>query len=104
MFSTFSSETLTAAIANGFTHFSSQIELDHPPYPTNQTTTVLYHFPIGTSTNDADYESYANRFVAVPGSDTYSRLLAQYQQDGFSVVMMVCINSISSILLTCFSL
>jgi len=82
-FNAFDNDTLTALIATGFTHFSSQVDLDPPPYPFSGE--ELYSFPINAATSDMNNEVY---FDGVSWAVTWKQIQQQLAQFGFAAVMM----------------
>jgi len=83
-FNIFDANTVTAAQTQGFTYFSSQVELDRGPY--NFENPTLWHFPMGASTSV--YESGLTSYIGVPAQRTWQQIQTQLQRDGFSTVMM----------------
>jgi peptidoglycan/xylan/chitin deacetylase (PgdA/CDA1 family) len=82
-FNNFNADTITASLNQGFTHFSSQVDLD--PGPFNYDSPVQWRFPIGASTNDRAVRTF---FKPVSHASTWNEVLAQRARYGYAVVMM----------------
>jgi hypothetical protein len=86
-YNAWNTDTITALLANNFTSFSSQTDMDPPPYYlSNQT---LYHFPIYPSTSDNDIEAASGTYVGVPWTKTYADIITQLGQYGFAAGTLV---------------
>jgi len=79
----FNADTVRALIENNYTHVSSEVDVDKPPYTfTNDT---FYRVPIQSSTNDMKDQV---NFIGIPHNNTWSRILTQLSTYGFAGVMM----------------
>jgi hypothetical protein len=75
--------TETALLANNFTSFSSQTDMDLPPYNLSPGQS-LYHFPIYASTSDNEIEAKSGAYVGVAWQRTYNDIITQLGQYGFA--------------------
>jgi hypothetical protein len=80
---TFNSDTLTAAINSGFTHFSSEYWYDPPPY--NFVNPPIFHFPTAAFTYNTNNDVYQE---GVTHDVTFDQVTSQIKTYGFSVVKM----------------
>lgn len=69
----------------GYTRFSSENDMDLPPYP-EAPNTPLFHVPIGAATSDLTNEI---DFVAVTHQVVISEIETQLAANGFAAVMVV---------------
>jgi hypothetical protein len=81
-YNAWNTDTVTALTAENFTVFSSQTDLDPPPYYLSGQT--LYHFPIYASTSDNAAEAATGAYIGVPWNQTYNDILTQLGQYGFA--------------------
>lgn len=82
-FNEFNSETLRALKDSGFTHMSSQVEIDRGPI--NLIDPDVWRFPKAASTNDEGNRVF---FSGITASETWKQVTDQLDRSGYSVVMM----------------
>jgi peptidoglycan/xylan/chitin deacetylase (PgdA/CDA1 family) len=82
-FNAFNQNTTKAAVTAGFTHLSSQIALDLAPY--NFANPLLWHFPIGASTDNTDDEVEVR---PVDPFTTWKNAMIQLSRDGYAAIMV----------------
>lgn len=81
----FNSDTIRAVKETGFKTMSSMNVIDHPPYPTFDSNSDLFRWPIGASTGDLNNTLYFN---GVEAEITFSQIQSQLQHFGYAAVMM----------------
>jgi hypothetical protein len=82
-YNAWNADTKTALTQLGFTHMSSQLELDPAPYPfTGQT---FYRFPEGAATDDEDLVNVLTYSVGVPAVKTMADVQKQITGCNFAV-------------------
>jgi hypothetical protein len=81
-FNAWNADTVTALETLNFTAFSSQVDLDPPPY--YLTGQKLYHWPILASTSDNTIVAEDGAYVGVPWQQTYDDIVSQLGSYGFA--------------------
>jgi len=80
----FNDDTLDVLRETNFTHISSHLILDSPPYPLENSS--LFHFPAGAET--AYLDSDANLWVTRTNTERITQIQESLRNYGFAVVMM----------------
>lgn len=74
---------MTALKQLGFTHMSSQIELDPPPYPMSGQS--FYRFPEGAAPDDESLVGVLPYYVGIPATQTIIQIQNQIASYGYAV-------------------
>ncbi len=80
----YNSDTISALHAQGFTHFSSELDFATPPFPLSDQT--LYHFPETAFTGDLNEQR--TRFVGMSADYTFNQIQNSLKEYGFAVVTL----------------
>lgn len=79
----YDSNTMKVLKENGFTHMSSGINKDNPPYPFQGED--VYRFPAAVSTGTT---TWLSRYIALPSEIVFEGIEESISKYGFAVVMM----------------
>jgi len=80
----YNSDTISALHAQGFTHFSSELDFATPPFPLSDQT--LYHFPETAFTGDLNEQR--TRFIGMSADYTFKQIKDSLSEHGFAVVTL----------------
>ena len=80
----YNADTISALKAQGFTHFSSELDFATPPFPLSDQ--VLYHFPETAFTGDLNDQR--TRFVGKSADFTFSQIQSSISEYGYAVVTL----------------
>ena len=94
-YNAFNADTVTALKLLGYTHMTSQVELDPPPYPTTGSNfhrfftdisgQTFYRFPEGAATDDENLVNVLPYSVGITAAQTMVDVQKQVTSYGYSV-------------------